>query len=65
MNDDDPDLARYQEALLEVLARGGDPASAKNELRAMAPTHAEYIQAFDLRMVGLGMHLTAKWARRC
>jgi len=64
MSDDD-DLARYQHALLEVLARGGDPSVARDELRARAPEQADYVQGFDLRMVELGMHLTAKWARRC
>ena len=64
MSDDD-DLARYQQALLEVLARGGDPSSARDELCARAPEQSEYVQGFEPRMVELGMLLTAKWARRC
>lgn len=61
MNDED--LAEYQAALLEALARSPSPKDAKAAL-SENNAHASYVESFDLRMIGLGMHLVAKWGHR-
>ena len=68
MTRDDPELAAYQAALLAVLgdAREQEPAAARSELALRAPkAFAAYVSELDVRMLALGIHLSAKWARRC
>ena len=62
---DDDDLARYEEALLDVLARSSNAEETRAALIAAAPSLAAYIGGFEPKMLRLGQHLSAKWARRC
>jgi hypothetical protein len=60
------DLARYQAALCELLARERDPdaiARALAEDPAFAPFRA-YTATFAPRLVELTAHLVGRWAER-
>jgi hypothetical protein len=68
MTRDDDELAAFQEALLAVLAeaREHEPGVARSELAVRTPkAFGSYVSNVDLRMLALGIHLNAKWARRC
>ncbi len=65
---DDDDLARWQDALLEILSRGDDPEESKAELERLSMTmgepHVAYVRTFEPRMIALAGRLVAKWGRR-
>ena len=63
---DDPTLARFQAALLDLLSRGLPPAEIVSRLRndpELAP-FTDYVATFEPRMVEVAVELVAKWGRR-
>ncbi|MDI1476419.1 hypothetical protein [Polyangium sp. y55x31] len=63
---DDPELAAYQAALLELLEQGLDAAELSARARedpALAPFR-EYIDRFDPRCVEIATVLVKAWGRR-
>ena len=63
MTDDERELARYQAALLEVLAGAEQPEQALRELheRAEFAPFAGYVGSFEPRCVEVGMRLVKQW----
>lgn len=60
------DLAAFQAALLEYLDKGESAEDILARLRtdpALTP-YAEYIDTFELRMLGVASELVRKWGRR-
>ena len=58
------DLARFQEALVDVLRQELPPEVALSRLKsdpAFAPFRS-YIDTFDVRMVGAASELVRKWS---
>ena len=67
MHEDDEELARYQEALMELLARPG--ASDAERVRALQEGEAfrpfaGYVSAIEPCFVALGAELLRTWGRK-
>jgi hypothetical protein len=63
----DGELARYQEALMELFAREGLDDEEHFEILREAPAftpYATYVEEVELRFVALGAELLRKWGRR-
>jgi D-arabinose 1-dehydrogenase-like Zn-dependent alcohol dehydrogenase len=66
LTDDERELARYQAALLEVLASAERPEDALRALhgRAEIAPFAGYVGSFEPRCVEVGMRLVKQWGGR-
>jgi hypothetical protein len=63
---DDPQLARFQALLLDLLSQGHSPEEIVGRLRAQPELDpfAYYIASFEPRMIDVATELTKKWGRR-
>lgn len=63
---EDEQLADFQAALLEILARFEDPVEILRELRNLdlPPEYREWVNSFDPAMTEVAARLTKKWGVR-
>jgi len=63
---DDEHLARFQAALLDLLAQGYPPELIIAQLRSdpQLAAYADYVATFEPRMIEVAIELVAKWGRR-